>query len=62
MYRVIKTIGNYGELYDKHFCDGTYDGVSGSSTMSNCAVKREGTLNALVSEGGIMYAPPFTPW
>ena len=53
----IKTVGNYGEVYDRAFCDGNYDGTSGSSAMVDCILNRAGTLNALVSEGGVMYAP-----
>ena len=57
MQAVLGAAGNYGEAYDDAFCDGTYDGVSGSDSMSNCLISRSGTLNALVSEGGIQYAP-----
>ncbi len=57
MQDVLAVSGNYGEAYDEAFCDGTYDGVSGSDAMSGCLISRAGTLNALVSEGGIQYAP-----
>jgi len=57
MQDVLAASGNYGEAYDDAFCDGTYDGVSGSDAMSGCLISRAGTLNALVSEGGIQYAP-----
>ncbi len=57
MQRVLSASGNYGEAYDDAFCDGSYDGVSGSDAMSGCLISRAGTLNALVSEGGIQYAP-----
>ncbi|MDP7004217.1 MAG: amino acid ABC transporter substrate-binding protein [Candidatus Thalassarchaeaceae archaeon] len=57
MQAVLGAAGNYGEAYDDAFCDGTYDGVSGSAAMSGCLISRVGTLNALVSEGGIQYAP-----
>ena len=57
MQAVLNAAGNYGEAYDDAFCDGTYDGVSGSAAMSGCLISRVGTLNALVSEGGIQYAP-----
>jgi len=57
MQAVLATAGNYGEAYDDAFCDGTYDGTSGSDAMSGCLISRSGTLNALVSEGGIQYAP-----
>ena len=57
MQAVLAAAGNYGEAYDDAFCDGTYDGVSGSDAMTGCLISRSGTLNALVSEGGIQYAP-----
>ena len=57
MQDVLENVGNYGEMYDNAFCDGTYDGVSGSDAMTGCLMSRSGTLNALVSEGGIQYAP-----
>jgi len=57
MQAVLNAAGNYGEAYDDAFCDGTYDGVSGSDAMTGCLISRSGTLNALVSEGGIQYAP-----
>ena len=58
MQAVLSAAGNYGEAYDAAFCAGDYDGVSGSAAMNNCLISRAGTLNALVSEGGIQYAPP----
>ncbi len=58
MQDVLEAVGNYGEAYDNSFCDGTYDGISGSDAMTGCLIYRSGTLNALVSEGGIQYAPP----
>jgi general L-amino acid transport system substrate-binding protein len=58
MQAVLEASGNYGEAYDDAFCDGSYDGVSGSDAMVDCLISRAGTLNALVSEGGIQYAPP----
>ena len=57
MQAVLATAGNYGEAYDDAFCDGTYDGTSGSAAMTGCLISRVGTLNALVSEGGIQSAP-----
>ena len=57
MQAVLGAAGNYGEAYDDAFCDGTYDGTSGSDAMTGCLISRAGTLNALVSEGGIQYAP-----
>ena len=58
MQAVLSAVGNYGESYDDAFCDGTYDGHSGSGAMTGCLISRVGTLNALVSEGGLQYAPP----
>ena len=57
MQAVLGAAGNYGEAYDDAFCAGDYDGVSGSAAMNDCLISRAGTLNALVSEGGIQYAP-----
>jgi general L-amino acid transport system substrate-binding protein len=57
MEDVLATAGNYGEAYDEAFCAGDYDGHSGSAAMNDCLISRAGTLNALVSEGGIQYAP-----
>ena len=57
MQSVLEAVGNYGEAYDISFCDGTYDGVSGSDAMTACLISRSGTYNALVSEGGLQYAP-----
>jgi len=51
MQDVLDAVGNYGEAYDRSFCDG--DG-----THSNCLIDRAGTMNALVSQGGLQYAPP----
>ena len=51
MQDVLGAVGNYYDAYDRSFCDG--DGG-----MNNCLISRAGTLNALVSEGGIQYAPP----
>ena len=58
MQNVLMHVGNYGEAYDNSFCDGTYDGHSGSAAMTGCVLDREGTDNALVSEGGLQFAPP----
>ena len=58
MQAVLAAVGNYGEAYDDAFCDGSYDGVSGSDAMTGCLISRAGTANALVSEGGLQYAPP----
>ena len=46
MQRVLAAVGNYGEIYDRH--------VGPDSPL---ALPRE--LNALWTDGGIMYAPPF---
>ena len=58
MQDVLGVVGNYGEAYDRAFCDGSYDGVSGSDAMTGCLISRSGTYNALVSEGGLQYSPP----
>jgi general L-amino acid transport system substrate-binding protein len=57
MQHVLKEVGNYGEAYSKAFCDGTYDGTSGSDSMTGCLIMRTGG-NALVSENGLQFAPP----
>ena len=44
-YYAIKAVGNYGEMYDRHF---------GPKTAINLPRK----INSLWSDGGIMYAPP----
>ena len=44
-YNIIKAVGNYGEMYDRHF---------GPDTAINLPRK----INNLWSAGGIMYAPP----
>ncbi|MCF8483494.1 MAG: amino acid ABC transporter substrate-binding protein [Rhodospirillum sp.] len=43
--RVIKQVGNYGEIFDRHL-------------GMNSPLKLERGLNALWTEGGLMYAPP----
>jgi general L-amino acid transport system substrate-binding protein len=48
MVDVIKAVGNYGESYERHVGADTPVGIP-----------REGSLNALWTQGGIMYAPPF---
>ncbi len=58
MQKVLDAAGNYGEAWDDAFCDGTYDGHSGSDAMTGCKLSRSGTQNALVSEGGLQYAAP----
>ncbi len=44
-YRIVKQVGNYGEIYDKNVGDGS-------------ALKIKRGLNALWSKGGLQYAPP----
>ena len=46
----LATSGNYGEAYAASFC--SYDDTG------DCLISRAGTANALVSEGGLQYAPP----
>jgi general L-amino acid transport system substrate-binding protein len=46
--QVISAVGNYGEIYDRAF---------GPETA--LALNREGTVNDLWTNGGLMYAPPF---
>jgi|TARA_B110000211_G_scaffold207309_1_gene242972 general L-amino acid transport system substrate-binding protein len=58
MQSVLNAVGNYGEAYDEAFCDGNYDGISGSDAMVDCLMPRSGTQNALESEGGLQYSPP----
>ncbi|MEO1092881.1 MAG: amino acid ABC transporter substrate-binding protein [Pseudomonadota bacterium] len=48
MVAVLSSIGNYGELYEKHVGADTPIGIP-----------RDGTLNAQWYDGGILYAPPF---
>lgn len=42
-YNIIKNVGNYGEIY--------------SSNLDPVGIARDGSLNALYTEGGLMYAP-----
>jgi general L-amino acid transport system substrate-binding protein len=44
---VISAVGNYGEIYERHL------GPEGTN------IPREGTLNALWTDGGMIYAPPW---
>lgn len=48
MVAVLKAVGNYGEAYERHVGESTPIGIP-----------RAGTLNALWTQGGIMYPPPF---
>ena len=50
MQAVLETSGNYGEAYAASFC--SYDDTG------DCLISRAGTANALVSEGGLQFAPP----
>jgi general L-amino acid transport system substrate-binding protein len=44
-YRIIKAVGNYGEIFDRNVGDGS-------------SIKIARGLNALWSKGGLQYAPP----
>ena len=46
VYYVIKHVGNYGEVYERNLGPGTIFGL-------------EREINALWTEGGLIYAPPF---
>jgi len=48
-YNIVKEVGNYGEVYDAYMGSGPL-GVN---------IPREGSLNALWTNGGLMYSPPF---
>lgn len=48
--RIIKHVGNYGEVYDE------YMGTKGKFSIG---IPRDGSQNALWTKGGLMYAPPF---
>ena len=45
-YQIIKQVGNYGEIFDRHLGPGT-------------PFNLERGTNALWTEGGLMYSPPF---
>jgi general L-amino acid transport system substrate-binding protein len=45
-YQVIKQVGNYGEIYDRHL-------------GADSVFKLDRGLNALYTDGGILYSPPF---
>jgi len=47
-YNIIKAVGNYGEIYEKYMGDGE----------QGIGIPREGSLNALWTNGGLMYSPP----
>jgi general L-amino acid transport system substrate-binding protein len=44
-YRIVKRVGNYGEVFEKNVGEGS-------------ALKIKRGLNSLWSKGGIQYAPP----
>lgn len=46
-YQSIKQVGNFGESYERNVGENTPIGL-----------KREGSVNALWSQGGVIYAPP----
>jgi general L-amino acid transport system substrate-binding protein len=45
MVNVIRAVGNYGEVYERN--------------ITPLGLTREGTLNALWTDGGLLYSPPF---
>ena len=45
-YRIVKTVGNYGEIYDRNIGMGS-------------PLKLERGLNRLWNQGGVMWSPPF---
>jgi general L-amino acid transport system substrate-binding protein len=47
---VIKSVGNYGEIYGNYMGDKSPDGIG---------IGRDGSQNDLWTRGGLMYAPPF---
>lgn len=49
-YNIVKKVGNYGEVYSKYMGDGSPAGIG---------IPRAGSANALWTEGGLMYSPPF---
>jgi general L-amino acid transport system substrate-binding protein len=46
MYRVVKNVGNYGEIYDRNLGEGSQ-------------FQLDRGLNALWTDGGLLYSPPF---
>jgi|TARA_A100001037_G_scaffold282132_1_gene286461 general L-amino acid transport system substrate-binding protein len=48
-YNIIKSVGNYGEVYDKYMGFGK-EGIG---------IARKGSPNDLWTRGGLMYSPPF---
>ncbi|MBL4766586.1 MAG: transporter substrate-binding domain-containing protein [Rhodobacteraceae bacterium] len=47
-YDIIKNVGNYGEIYEAYMGSGE----------QGIGIERAGTLNALWTDGGMMYSPP----
>ncbi|MFK5997324.1 MAG: amino acid ABC transporter substrate-binding protein [Rhodobacterales bacterium] len=47
-YNIIKAVGNYGEIYEKYIGGGE----------QGLGIPRKGSLNALWTDGGLMYSPP----
>ena len=47
-FNIIKSVGNYGEIYEKYIGNGEL----------GLRIPREGSLNALWTDGGLMYSPP----
>lgn len=45
-YNIVKMVGNYGEVFERN-------------VGKNTPLKLERGLNALWTQGGIMYTPPF---
>ena len=45
-YRIIKQVGNYGEIFDRN-------------VGKNSPLKLPRGLNALWTQGGLLYSPPF---
>ena len=49
-YNIVKMVGNYSQVYEK------YMGTGGPEAIG---IPREGSANALWTQGGLMYSPPF---
>ena len=47
-YNIIKNVGNYGEIYEAYMGSGE----------QGIGIERAGSLNALWTDGGLMYSPP----
>ncbi|MBL1435947.1 MAG: amino acid ABC transporter substrate-binding protein [Rhodobacteraceae bacterium] len=47
-YNIIKNVGNYGEIYEAYMGGGE----------QGIGIERAGSLNALWTDGGLMYSPP----